>query len=605
MRLLHYLEIQNFKRFGAKQRIELDHPAVLTGPNNSGKTTAVQAIALWSQAVKAWFDSKGKAPPTEPASTSLNRLNIASVPIQRTRELWHNMEVRTGNQEIPILITLGVLHENAVVPITMRFRNHGDDLVYCTPDETSLARPEVIATAAELDVELVCPMAGVESEEPVLRPGRIKVLLGQGRTGQVLRNLCLAVYQNAPENWFRIVDLVERLFSIELGNPAETERGSIELSYRQPNLRGPADVALAGHGLHQVLFMLAFLYSHPRSVLLVDGPDSHLELARQKQLYVLLKEIASRNESQAVIATHSDVVLEEARERNLTLLVDGQATDLAARPGVHSTLRRYGSRHCARARQVGYVLYVDEGTDLDILRALANRLQHPVAEDLNGHVNAFYVRSQSSHYDLDSELERLEGNYGVTPKEHFEGLKSIFPDLRGLAILGNDGKRRLDLEDNGLQIAYWSRCETENYFVTPTVLKAFVDSVYERAPLFAEYRDAILDGLVRDRVFGGRDTDFARWQELGPEAAGQAWDLGTKDTRVSAIAEEFFRRLATQMGQATLLSKNDLYRLVAFVDPAAIPKEVADKLDLLDALVAHPDSKRRLGWADHDPISEP
>ena len=605
MRLLHYLEIQNFKRFGAKQRIELDHPAVLTGPNNSGKTTAVQAIALWSQAVKAWFDSKGKAPPTEPASTSLNRLNIASVPIQRTRELWHNMEVRTGNQEIPILITLGVLHANAVVPITMRFRNHGDDLVYCTPDETSLARPEVIATAAELDVELVCPMAGIESEEPVLRPGRIKVLLGQGRTGQVLRNLCLAVYQNAPENWFRIVDLVERLFSIELGNPAETERGSIELSYRQPNLRGPADVALAGHGLHQVLFMLAFLYSHPRSVLLVDGPDSHLELARQKQLYVLLKEIASRNESQAVIATHSDVVLEEARERNLTLLVDGQATDLAARPGVHSTLRQYGSRHCARARQVGYVLYVDEGTDLDILRALANRLQHPVAEDLNGHVNAFYVRSQSSHYDLDSELERLEGNYGVTPKEHFEGLKSIFPDLRGLAILGNDGKRRLDLEDNGLQIAYWSRCETENYFVTPTVLKAFVDSVYERAPLFAEYRDAILDGLVRDRVFGGRDTDFARWQELGPEAAGQAWDLGTKDTRVSAIAEEFFRRLATQMGQATLLSKNDLYRLVAFVDPAAIPKEVADKLDLLDALVAHPDSKRRLAWADHDPISEP
>ena len=31
MRLLHYLEIENFKRFGEKQRIELDHPAVLIG----------------------------------------------------------------------------------------------------------------------------------------------------------------------------------------------------------------------------------------------------------------------------------------------------------------------------------------------------------------------------------------------------------------------------------------------------------------------------------------------------------------------------------------------------------------------------------------------
>lgn len=51
MRLLHYLEIENFKRFGDKQRIELDHPAVLIGPNNCGKTSAIQALALWSQAV--------------------------------------------------------------------------------------------------------------------------------------------------------------------------------------------------------------------------------------------------------------------------------------------------------------------------------------------------------------------------------------------------------------------------------------------------------------------------------------------------------------------------------------------------------------------------
>ena len=95
MRLLHYLEIQNFKHFGERQRIELDHPAVLIGPNNCGKTTAIQAIALWSQAVKTWYEAKGQSRPKERTATSLNRLNIVSVPVQRTRYFWHNTAVRT------------------------------------------------------------------------------------------------------------------------------------------------------------------------------------------------------------------------------------------------------------------------------------------------------------------------------------------------------------------------------------------------------------------------------------------------------------------------------------------------------------------------------
>ena len=101
MKLLHYLEIRNFKRFGDSERIELDHPAVLIGPNNCGKTTAIQAIALWSQAVRAWHASKGKAPPRKRTSTSLNRLNIVAVPVQRTRYFWHNAAVRTGNHGHP------------------------------------------------------------------------------------------------------------------------------------------------------------------------------------------------------------------------------------------------------------------------------------------------------------------------------------------------------------------------------------------------------------------------------------------------------------------------------------------------------------------------
>lgn len=123
------------------------------------------------------------------------------MPVRRTRYFWHNTTVRSGNNDIPMVITLGVLHDNKVEPVTMKFRNQGEDLVYCTPDDATLLRPELIEAAAKLNVELLYSMSGLETEEPILQPGHIDVLLGQGQTAQVLRNLCLLVFKDAPDGW--------------------------------------------------------------------------------------------------------------------------------------------------------------------------------------------------------------------------------------------------------------------------------------------------------------------------------------------------------------------------------------------------------------------
>lgn len=193
MRLLHFLEIENFKRFGDRQRIELDHPGVLIGPNNCGKTSAIQAPALWSQAVKTWYEVRKQSSAKERTATALNRLSIVAAPVQRTRFFWHNAAVRTGNKDVPLVLTVGEQHEGRVRPLAMRFRNQGDELVYCAPDDAVIGDLGLIHKAASLDIELLYPMSGIETEEPILQPGRIDVLLGQGQTAQVLRNLCLMV----------------------------------------------------------------------------------------------------------------------------------------------------------------------------------------------------------------------------------------------------------------------------------------------------------------------------------------------------------------------------------------------------------------------------
>ena len=587
MRLLHYLEIENFKRFGDKQRIELDHPAVLIGPNNCGKTSAIQALALWSQAVKTWYDVRKDSTAKERTATALNRLNIVAVPVQRTRFFWHNTNVRAGTKDIAITITVGIEFNGALVALPMRFRNQGDELVYCTPDESVVTNLDFLKYAAQIRVELLYPMSGLETEEPILQPGRIDVLLGQGQTAQVLRNLCLMVAKNAPEDWSRIVALMGRLFAVALETPQETTRGAIEMRYKQPGVREALDVSSSGRGFQQMLLIFAYLYSHKRSVLLVDEPDAHLEILRQKQVYVLLRDIAAENQSQVVMVTHSEVILDEALESNLTLLMDGKADDLARKVEIRNSLKHFGADHYIKARERGYVLYVEGGTDVDILRAFAQRLDHPIALVWDERVNTFYVQNNYPDVSLQSELERVEGGFGVTPRVHFNALQSLLPDLKGLAILDNDGLNRQSSVEGRLTLSYWRRYEAENYFVTPDVLKRYALGGHTSPQLFDASEvevDAVLDGLILDLVFESIELDFQAWKQASPEAARVVWEAKTQRLKLSAFAEEFFRRLADRVGGSMLLTKGELHRLVDLVDPKAIAAEVSEKLEMLLSL---------------------
>jgi hypothetical protein len=480
-----------------------------------------------------------------------------------------------------MVITAGIEIDGQVRPLSMRFRNQGEDIVYCTPTEDCISDVELIRHADGIRVELLYPLSGLETEEPVLQPGRINVLLGQGQTASVLRNLCLAVQRSSEDDWGRIVKLLRRLFNVKLGVPKENARGAIDLSYTEAGVKEPLDISSAGRGFQQVLLILAYLFSHKRCVLLVDEPDAHLEILRQKQIYVLLRDIAAENGSQVVMVTHSEVILEEALETNLTLLLHGAADDLAKKTDVRQSLRVFGAQHYIRARDRGYVLYVEGGTDIDILRALAEKSNHPASRNWDERINSFYVENNYADASPESELERVEGGFGVTPRDHFFGLRRLLPDLRGLALLDNDGRDRRDEETGGLRIRYWRRYEVENYFVTPALMRGFA---LKHAPLYVVAIDEVLDGLIKESVFGGSQSDFDTWRSSSPDAARLIWEAKTERLKLSSFAEEFFRRLAGRIGIPMLMRKGELHRLVELVEPALLPQEVFEKLDLLKAL---------------------
>jgi hypothetical protein len=291
-----------------------------------------------------------------------------------------------------------------------------------------------------------------------------------------------------------------------------------------------------------MLLIFAYLYAHKRSVLLVDEPDAHLEILRQKQVYVLLRDIAAENHSQVVMVTHSEVILDEALDNNLTLLIDGKADDLARKTDIRNSLKHFGADHYIKARERGYVLYVEGGTDVDMLRALAERLEHPIAKVWDERINSFYVQNNYPDKSLERELERVEGGFGITPRDHFNGLCKLLPHLKGLAILDNDGRDRQGGTEGALHLSYWRRYEAENYFVTPDVLRRYATEQFMDLELFGGFSveiDEVLDALVLEQVFDALDADFQAWKNAPAEAARIVWEAKTQRIKLSTFAEEF------------------------------------------------------------------
>lgn len=587
MRLLHYVEIENFKRYGDIQRIELDHPAVLIGPNNCGKTSVLQAIALWSIGLRTWTMESENSKAEKRKGKALNRLSILSVPVPKTRHFWHNL--KTGNKDLRITVAVDVKGQPS--PVTMIFRHHAsDELVYCEPSTETLANEVVLHEAASLDVSLLYPMSGISADEAVILPKRIEFLMGRGSTAEVLRNICLQVLETTPGDWEEISKLMKRLFHVQLGKPQGNEKGGVDLAYVQEGTAGEMDLGLSGRGFQQMLLIFAHLYLHKGSVLLIDEPDAHLEILRQQQVYVLLRDIAHRNGCQVVLVTHSEVVLREALDTNLALILGGQVENLATKTNITNALKLFGAEHYVKARETGHVFYVEGSTDVDLLRAFADKLEHPVmtALDDGARLNVYYLQDNfpNSERSPSEELERVEGGYGMSAPEHYHALRSMIPNLRGLVIRDSDGKQCREANQDGLEIRVWKRYEPENYFITPELLLVWADKQIPGEDLFSQTRQQIMDELILEQVFEDNDDDFANYQKLDASTRKTLWRAQTQNKKLSLFAEEFYRRLAKETGTRMLARKGELHELVTLCDPSDLNGEVREKLDAMQRLLS-------------------
>lgn len=559
--MLTRLAIRNFKLFD-KVELELGDRVVLIGPNNAGKTTALQALALWDIGLKRWLEKRGTGDvPGKRPGVTINRRDLIALPVPAAHLLWRDRHVRSGSRQDGKTRTENVRIEIEVEGIDWRcgleFDYANEESFYCRPlrgaDERRMAVPEA---AGAVRVAYLPPMSGLAANETRLDAGAINVRLGEGRTAEVLRNLCYQVISGADgeDKWASIAAHIEALFGSRLDKPHYVaERGEVMMTYRtREGVR--LDLSASGRGEQQTLLLLAHLSANPRSVLLLDEPDAHLEILRQRQIYQLLSDTAASAGSQIIAASHSEVLLNEAADRDVLIAFVGRPHRIDDRGSqVAKALKEIGFEHYLQAKEKGWVLYLEGATDLAILRALARRLQHPAAGLLQSPY-VYYVANQPAR-----------------ARAHFYGLREAKADLLGIAVY--DRLERNPPEGPHLSQLMWRRREIENYLCQRPVLLDFAAAEGRRhgGELFASAWRSTMDESIAEIE-----------QALTTLAEPDPWGPDIKASE--AFLDPLFKRFYARLELPNLMTKTHYHCLAGFVEAGHIDPEIGDKLDALVAV---------------------
>ncbi len=240
--MLTKLRIRNFKLFEDVE-IELGERVVFVGPNNAGKTSALQALALWNAGVRRWVEKHGAGniPKARPGVT-LNRRDLIALPVPIANLLWRDLRVREGYREdgkpktrnVPVEIDVEGVDAGQTWSTGLEFDYANEESFYCRSrlgDDGQ--RLEVPVAAAEVRLAYLPPMSGLAASETRLDEGAIQVRVGEGRTAEVLRNLCWQALQREGDAWPRIVERMKALFGVTLDEPQYVrERGEIDMTFR-------------------------------------------------------------------------------------------------------------------------------------------------------------------------------------------------------------------------------------------------------------------------------------------------------------------------------------------------------------------------------------
>lgn len=573
--MLTGIKLIRFKKF-QKGDFELRREGIslLAGPNNSGKSTLLHALAVWSFCVFVLRQSKGDAAVLNGyggQGTGISEENFNPINLPDLKHLWCQLKPAghgTDGYSLSIQVEWKDADENAqTLTIKLSFTN---DRLFIKAENSSLLAVDHLPNILYLP-----PVAGLDAREPYATQAIRRAKLGRGMAGSILRNILLDLRtQNAKargelkgdkqkisakdlktlretDPWERLQDTLRRTFEVELivGDYDETYHTSIsvfvqpiawnETIGRYKNFGARRDLMVEGSGALQWICVYAYAVNPDLDVLLLDEPDAHLHSSLQSVLMDELRKLLSENGKQVLVATHSREVLLTSSigeifafnsKKPRYLVQEHQRTSLFAGLGEDY------DPFIDQLRKTKLVFFAENKGDLEVLKTVAGKLGKALPEF------TFYATAES-HKDR---------------RRFYAKLKSAIPNLKAFSIRDRDDKpigdvcptTLRDKKDGHKEADFysrtWRRREIENYaFVLDAIARA---AGKERKELEAWWTDerglsTALDPQKNDSPLNDMECKKplqAKLKELG---------LSTSDTWNAMTVEEVHDDMKTLVSQ--------------------------------------------------------
>ncbi len=389
------VKIKRFKQLSELQ-LDLKETTVLIGANNSGKSSALQALHFAvAVAQTARLVGEGVNWAKDKFQVSFNPTQLLYSPVADVLSLAHGghlQEPQASQIEIAVACTDGSScvvsvrrGRNRNIAVVVEGRKLGERLM-------DLTNPFTIYAPG---------LAGIAKEERYQSPGVVRRIVARGDANLVLRNVLLMLKDAESEEvkrqaeklaqgkikpeemkawrgpWQRFQDGMKKLFdNIDFDMKFDRDHDEhIEVFFTRPGQpRLPIDAA--GTSILQASQILAYINLFRPSVLILDEPDSHLHPNNQRALCNLIVDLSTEHNFRPLISTHSRHVLDAMRERSTVLwLSNGNKVDFNS-VNTASLLMEIGALDSVDYFIGGTIkcLFATEDSDVDSIKALHSLL---------------------------------------------------------------------------------------------------------------------------------------------------------------------------------------------------------------------------------------